>query len=320
MEDYELIQGLSARFTVEFKSGQVDDGAYRELVHVADSTQTYVDPKTEKTYLIWAEGETELLADDGEVKDANMQTFHAEVTSKEYSRKVTAKLRNLRTPAVQELKAGHVKKLGGGAELAKSRRAYDMLRKGDTMAYGACYDGQALFSDSHAGADSEHQPINNQRNLFALALTTDNLAEVIRIATTYRNSAGENFGNKWTANVQADGSPAPSFKLYHGAKLAKKAAEILQLSRGAAQSVLAGTFECVQLDCLEGDFEDYWFVAFPTGHALAMVDYGSLVIPKVGHDTEPGRNHGLAEWIARAEFGLSYYEWHGIAMSTGGAA
>ena len=120
--------------------------------------------------------------------------------------------------------------------------------------------------------------------------------------------------------MQADGSPAPSFKLYHGSKLAKKVAEILQLSRGAAQSVLAGTFEAVQLDCLEGEYEDYWFVVFPTGRPLAMVDYGSVVVSTVGHDTEPGRNHGTAEWIARAEFGLSYYEWHGIAMSTGAAA
>ena len=317
MEEHQLLEGLNARFTVEFKSGQTTNGAYRALVHVADETRTFIDPKSSKVYLIWAEGETELLEDGGEVKDANMQTFHAEVTSKEYSRKVTAKLRDLRNAAIQELKAGHVKKLGGGAEQARERRAYDMLRKGDTMAYGACYDGQALFSESHAGADSELQPINNQRNLFALGLAVDSVAEVVRVMTTYRNSAGENYGNKWTPNVQADGSPAPSFKLYHGAKLAKKAAEILQLSRGAAQSVLAGTFECVQLDCLEGTFEDYWFIVFPTGQPLAMVDYGSVVIPTVGHDTEPGRNHGRAEWIARTEFGLAYYEWHGIAMSKG---
>ena len=48
-----------------------------------------------------------------------------------------------------------------------------------------------------------------------------------------------------------------------------------------------------------------------------MVDYGSNVVAKVGYDTEPGSNHGDAEWIARTEFGLSYYEWHGIAMSKG---
>ena len=317
MEEHELIEGLTARFAAEFKSGMGVDGAYRHLVHVADTTQTFVDPKSSKQYLIWAEGETELLEDNGEVRDANMQTFSAEVTSKEYSRKVTAKLRDLRNTVIQELTAGHVAKLGGGAELARARRAYDMLRKGDTMAYGACYDNQPLFSASHAGADSELNPINNQTNLFALELNEINVADIVRIMSTYRNSAGENYGNKWTPNVQADGSPAPSFKLYHGSKLAKQAAEILQLSRGAAQSVLAGTFECEQLDCLEGPYENYWFIVFPTGKPLAMVDYGSVVIPTVGHETEPGRNHGRAEWIARAEFGLSYYEWHGIAMSKG---
>ena len=73
----------------------------------------------------------------------------------------------------------------------------------------------------------------------------------------------------------------------------------------------------MQLDCLEGAYANYWFVAFPGARPLAMVDYGSLVIPTVGHHTEPGRQHGDAEWIARTEFGVSYYEWHGIAMSTG---
>ncbi len=320
METWKLIQGLSALFTVMFKSGQTDDGAYRNLVHVADETSTYLDPKDDKVYLLWGEGETELLEDDGEVKDATMQTFYAEITGKEYSRKVTAKLRELRNQAKQQLKAEHVKKLGGGAELAKSKRAYDMLRMGDTMKYGACYDGQPFFSASHQGADSDGNELNNQQNLFALALDVENLATMLRALTTYRNSAGENYGNKWTANVQADGSPAPSFVLYHGSKLAKKAAELLQLSRGAAQSVLAGTFETVQLDCLEGDYEDYWFVVFPTGKPLAMVDYGSVVIPAVGYETEPGRNHGRGEWIARAEFGLSYYEWHCAAMSTGAPA
>jgi hypothetical protein len=317
MEHAQLLEGLNARFTAEFQSGQADDGAYRELVHLADQAQTFTDPVASKVYLIWAEGETELLEDDGEVKDAIMQPFKAEVTSKQYSRKVTAMLRDLRNPAIQELTAQHVNKLGRGAEQTRARRVYDMLCTGDTQKYGACYDGQALFSENHAGANSLLQPIHDQSNLFAFVISVDAVAEVVRVMTTYRNSAGENYGNKWTPNVQADGSPAPSFKLLHGPTLAKPVAEILQLSRGAAQSVMAGTFESVQLDCLEGPYENYWFIVFPTGRPLAMVDYGSIVIPTVGHDTEPGRLHGKAEWIARTDFGLSYYQWHGIAMSKG---
>ena len=319
MDNEELIEGLTARFTVEFKSGAGISLPYRELTHIAEEAQTYFDPVAEKTYIVWGEGEAELVPDDGEVKDANMQTFYIEVTGAKFSRKVSCELSALRNRLKQELLAGQVRKLGGGAEQARARRAMTMLLRGDTMEFGACYDGQALFSTSHAGADSELNPINNQSNLFALALTEDNLAEVIRVLSTLRNSAGENFGNKWTANVQADGSPAPSFTLYHGPKLAKTVAKLLQQSRGAEQSVLAGTFRAVQLDELEGPYEDYWFVVFDTGKPLAMIDHGDIVIATVGHETEPGRNHGKAEWTARAVFGQAYYEWHCIAMSKGGA-
>lgn len=71
-----------------------------------------------------------------------------------------------------------------------NKLAFDALENGDgTTSYGACYDGQAFFSASHADAGAEYSTAQSNTNSLALSLA--NFKTVRAKAMQYRNDRGE---------------------------------------------------------------------------------------------------------------------------------
>lgn len=71
-----------------------------------------------------------------------------------------------------------------------NKLAFDALENGDgTTSYGACYDGQAFFSASHADKGADYSTAQSNTN--ALALSLANFKVVRAKAMQYRDDRGE---------------------------------------------------------------------------------------------------------------------------------
>jgi phage major head subunit gpT-like protein len=66
---------------------------------------------------------------------------------------------------------------------------FTVLNAGDGTTYGTCYDGLALFSNSHVDGGANYQTV--QDNLDALSLTLDNFNTVYQALATVRDDQGE---------------------------------------------------------------------------------------------------------------------------------
>ena len=308
--DYQLIEGATARWIVEFTSGMGENGDWRDLVRMIEETATYTDPRSGKLHILWSESDPEMRRDQGEVLMESLDIKGIEVETEQYSKGFSEKLPRLRLPVVREAIASHVRGMGQAVEISQSRMVWRVLNEGDTARYGLGYDGQPLFDGDHPGKNSFGQVIS-QSNLFeGMALNAENLEAVVQAMTTYRTSDGRSVGNRWNT-----GQAEPSFHLYHGPALGRIARKLATRNE-LDPNVFAGTFVPKLVDSLEGPFAQHWFVRFlRADRPMAMVDGGATIVPTVGPETEPGRRHNRAEWIARAEWGLAYDKWHTMAMA-----
>lgn len=79
---------------------------------------------------------------------------------------------------------------GSSFNLHTNKIVFDALNKGDTNAYGLCYDGATMFSNSHIDPGAAAYQIA-QDNFHALSLSLDNFETVYTAASLFRNDQGE---------------------------------------------------------------------------------------------------------------------------------
>lgn len=309
--DYQLIEGATHRWIVEFKVGLGENANWRDLIRVVEQTQTYIDPKSGKIHILWTESDPEMHKDEGEVIFEALDMKGIEVVTDHYNKGFSESLPRLRLPVVREAVAQHVRGMGQAVEISQGRMVWRVMVRGDTAEFGLCYDNQPFFDTDHPGKDSFGNVIS-QSNLFdGLPLDADNLETVVQTMISYRTADGRKVGNRWET-----GQESPSFVLHHGAALARTARKLATKNQ-LDPNVFAGTFVPRQADSLEGPYRDHWFVQFMrdgSDKPLVMVDGGANIVSTLGPETEPGRLHNRGEWIARAEWGFAYDKWHTMAM------
>jgi len=307
--DYQLVEGATHRFIVEFNTALGENAGWRDLVRMVEQARTYMDPRTGKLTILWSESDPEMQRDDGEVIFEALKMRGIELVTDQYVKGFSETLPRLRLPAVRETVAEHVRGMGQAVEISQGRMVWRILVVGDTTQHGLCYDNQPFFHTDHPGKNSFGQVIS-QSNLFdGMPLNADNLETVIQRMITYRTADGRKVGNRWDS-----GQDKPSFILHHGAALSKTARK-LATKNELDPNIFAGTFIPRLVDSLEGPYAEHWYPQFIHDDAkpVAMVDEGAVLIPTIGADTEPGRRHNRAEWIARAGWGMTYDKWHCMA-------
>lgn len=332
LSDFEIVEASTIEYQVELDRG-LDVGEkkypFLDVVKKIRPDQVIESPASDIVKITWSEPDIELKEDTGEVNFKSLPMKERSLEVKQYIDGIAETIRRLRMPVVRQHYADYIAKWAGeagGIRWTQFRQAWDRLLNGDTLKYGACYDGQPQFDANHPGADENRNP-KLYRNLFDAVLDVAGLELVVTEMMEYRNEFGLPFGNSWksssamtpqTSREQVSPAIEPSFHLYVGPKLATQAA---QLARMAVDnpSLFAGTFTWSVVSEITGSFADYWFIRFfdERRKPLNFIDSGSTLIGRNGYETEPGRLRGRAEWVLRAAWGYTYDRWDVMAMSRG---
>lgn len=312
-----LIDGATARWSFEFNRGIVDHGhgEWDKLVIVlpagdlARSTVTDARPAPENGFRrvyhkAWNERVAGMQRVHGEIPARGSRLRKASFVTYEYGDRISENLRELRQPEYMSMVADSLFVMGQGVGVTKGREFWTTLGNADGL---EGYDGVPLFATNHPGL--RNGEVIYQTNLFdGMPLTKANLIAVLGVMTSYFLTDGRIAGNRWTG-----GQTERTFTLFYAPDLEETVSNLLA-EDPVAQNPLAGTFTPSKVHGLP---PGHWIVCFDFDEQSApfvLCDGGARVDSETGYDTYMGRTQGMADWVARAEFGFGVYRWHKIAL------
>lgn len=307
----QAIREWRADFALAANEGSTD---YLDLVRMLDS-----DGMIRKPNLYWIAEDPMVREDTGVRDETNAQVFNVEVGSKRYRGGFTVDADDWLSADVAELHRERVRNLGKRPNITKNRTVMDMLLKGNTAQYGLAFDEVEMFSASHPGK-SLAGAATTYSNLFTDQLDEDAFDLVLQTMQGYTDAEGELYGNEWRMD-----EGRPSVQLLVGPKLQATALEITKADRKAngATNIFAGTAEVKVSAHLTGAYDDFWFVRFrlPGKEPIAMYEpYSPAFIEVMDPTSKTVYDLHSYKFGCNFRFGLSYWGWPHIAMSTGAGA
>lgn len=298
-------------FTIAAGESSTD---YLDLVRMLDS-----DGLIRKKNLYWIAEDPFVREDSGMRDNTTAQVFNVEVSSKRYRGGFTVDADEWLEADVAELHRERVRNLGRRPGITKNRIVMDALLRGNTAQYGLAFDGVEMFSASHPGK-SLAGAATTYSNLTTDQLDPDAFDSMVSTMQTYTDAEGELYGNEWR---MIEGRP--TVQLLVGPTLQSTALEIVKAERNAngATNIFAGTAEVKVSSHLTGAFANYWFVRFrmPGKEPIAMYEpYEPTLIDVMDPTSKSVYDLHSYKFGVNFRFGVAYWAWPQIAMSTGAGA